>query len=95
MVPVRFSTPNEDGKDVLDEHIVLWISVLPNTKETSCRDANAPILAILAKHGVQDAAVHWIEGAVEPLAGSPPMTALALAAHSSIRSTDPSPPRPA
>ena len=74
MLPVCFSTPNENGKDVLDKHIVLWISVHPNTtKETSCRDANAPILAILAKHGIQDAAVHWIEGAVESLVGPPPM----------------------
>ncbi len=36
-----------------------------------CRDANASILAILAKHGIQDAAVHWIEGAVEALGGPP------------------------
>ncbi|KAI0045878.1 hypothetical protein FA95DRAFT_1469773, partial [Auriscalpium vulgare] len=68
MVPVRFSTLEEDGKDVLDKHIVLWISVQPNTtKETSCRDANASIVAILAKHGMQDAAVYWIKGAVESL----------------------------
>ncbi|KAK1227925.1 hypothetical protein PQX77_009064 [Marasmius sp. AFHP31] len=70
MLPVRFSTTDEDGKDVFDAHIVLWISVHPNTtKETSCRDANTEILAILAKHGIQDAAVHWIEGAAEPLDG--------------------------
>ncbi|KAB5593631.1 hypothetical protein CTheo_2924 [Ceratobasidium theobromae] len=74
MLPVRFSTPDENGKDVLDDHVVLWISVHPDTtKETCCRDANAPILAILAKHGIQDVAVHWIEGAVERLAGPPPM----------------------
>ncbi|KAF8311422.1 uncharacterized protein EI90DRAFT_3148020 [Cantharellus anzutake] len=83
MLPVRFSTPDENGKDVLDKHIVLWISVHPNTtKETSCRDANAPVLAILAKHGIQDAAVHWIEGAVESLAGPPPMMRV-------VRDTDP------
>src|SRR5258708_36502962 len=25
MVPVRFSTCDRDGKDVLDDHVVLWI----------------------------------------------------------------------
>ncbi|WVO12717.1 hypothetical protein L204_100325 [Cryptococcus depauperatus] len=74
MLPVRFSTRDEDGKDVFDDHIVLWISVFPNsTKETSCRDVNAHILAILSKHGVQDAAVYWIEGAVERLIAVPEM----------------------
>jgi hypothetical protein len=83
MLPVRFSTPDDDGKAVFDEYIVLWISVHPNTtKETSCRDANADILAILAKHGIQDAAVHWIEGAVESLGGPPPMMRV-------VRDTDP------
>ncbi|KDQ08498.1 hypothetical protein BOTBODRAFT_48213 [Botryobasidium botryosum FD-172 SS1] len=83
MLPVRFSTPDDDGKAVFGDHIVLWISVHPNTtKETSCRDANADILAILAKHGIQDAAVHWIEGAVESLGGPPPMMRVA-------RDTDP------
>ncbi|KZP04205.1 hypothetical protein FIBSPDRAFT_668429, partial [Athelia psychrophila] len=68
MLPVRFSTPDGDGKAVFDDYIVLWISVHPHTtKEASCRDANADILAILAKHGIHDAAVHWIEGAVESL----------------------------
>lgn len=83
MLPVRFSTPDDDGKAVFDDYIVLWISVHPNsTKETSCRDANADILAILAKHGIQDAAVHWIEGAVESLGGPPPMMRV-------VRDTDP------
>ncbi|KIJ08779.1 hypothetical protein PAXINDRAFT_88369, partial [Paxillus involutus ATCC 200175] len=83
MLPVRFSTLDDDGKDVFDNHIVLWISVHPNTtKETSCRDTNADIFAILAKHGIQDAAVHWIEGAVESLAGPPPMMRV-------VRDTDP------
>ncbi|KAF7974286.1 hypothetical protein HWV62_12422 [Athelia sp. TMB] len=83
MLPVRFSTPDDDGKAVFDSYIVLWISVHPNTtKETACRDANADILAILAKHGIQDAAVHWIEGAVEALGGPPPMMRL-------VRDTDP------
>ena len=69
MLPVRFSTLDEDGKDVFDDHIVLWISVHPNTtKETSCRDANAPILEIFAKYNIHDIAVHWIEGAMELLA---------------------------
>ncbi|KAF5375685.1 hypothetical protein D9615_009410 [Tricholomella constricta] len=78
MVPVRFSTCNRDGKDVLDDHVVLWISVYPGTtKETACRDANADILAILAKHGIQDAAVYWIEGKVQPLVGPPPMMPVA------------------
>ncbi|KAF9779140.1 hypothetical protein BJ322DRAFT_1113494 [Thelephora terrestris] len=78
MLPVRFSTPGEDGKDVFDDHIVLWISVHPNTtEETACRDANADILAILSKHGVQDVAVHWIEGAVERLGGPPEMMSVA------------------
>ncbi|TRM65462.1 hypothetical protein BD626DRAFT_399375 [Schizophyllum amplum] len=83
MLPVRFSTPDEDGKDVFDDHFVLWISVHPNiTKETSCRDASADILAIFAKHGIQDVAVHWIEGAVESFAGPPPMMRV-------VRDTDP------
>lgn len=83
MLPVRFSTPDDDGNDVLDDHIVLWISVHPNTtKETSCRDVNTEILAILFKHGVQDVAVHWIEGAVEPLVGLPEMMRV-------VRDTDP------
>jgi len=58
MLPVRFSTLNEDGKDVFDDHIVLWISVHPNTtRETSCRDANAPILDIFAKYNIHDVVV--------------------------------------
>ena len=74
MVPVRFSTCDRDGKDVLDDHVVLWISVYPGTtKEMACHDANADILAILAKHSIQDAAVYWIEGKVQPLVGPPPM----------------------
>jgi len=78
MLPVRFSTLNEDGKDVFDDHIVLWISVHPNTtKETSCRDANAPILDIFAKYNIHDVAVHWIEGAMESLAGPPEMMPVA------------------
>ena len=49
MVPVRFSTCDRDGKDVFDDHAVLWISVYPGTtKEMACHDANADILAILA-----------------------------------------------
>ncbi|KAF8875882.1 hypothetical protein CPB84DRAFT_1752574 [Gymnopilus junonius] len=78
MLPVRFSTVNEHGKDVFDDHIVLWISVHPNTtKETSCRDANAPILNIFAKYNIHDVAVHWIEGAMESLAGPPEMMPVA------------------
>lgn len=74
MVPVRFSTPDADGKPVLDEHIVIWISVFPGTTaEESCRDANSSILAILEEHQVKDAAVHWIEGAAEPFALGPGM----------------------
>lgn len=83
MLPVRFSTPDDGGRAVFDDYIVLWISVHPNTtKETSCRDVNADILAILAKHGIQDAAVHWIEGAVELLARISPMMRV-------VRDTDP------
>ncbi|KAF8641974.1 hypothetical protein AX16_009766 [Volvariella volvacea WC 439] len=78
MLPVRFSTPDEEGKDVFDDHIVLWISVHPNTtKETSCHDANAPILAIFAKYDIHDVAVHWIEGIMESLAGPPEMMPVA------------------
>ena len=78
MLPVRFSTLNEDGKDVFDDHIVLWISIHPNTtKETSCRDANAPILDIFAKYNIHDVAVHWIEGAMESLVGPPEMMSVA------------------
>lgn len=74
MLPVRFSTLDEDDKDVFDDHIVLWISVHPgSTKKTSCRDANDPILDIFAKYDIHDVAVHWIEGAMELLAGPPEM----------------------
>ena len=74
MLPVRFSAADEEGKDLFDDHIVLWISVHPNTtKETSCRDANAPILAIFAKYDIHNVAIHWIEGAVESLAAPPEM----------------------
>lgn len=70
MVPVRFSIPDGNGKPILDEHIVIWISVFPGTTaEESCRDANSPILAILEEHQVKDAAVHWIEGAAERFIG--------------------------
>lgn len=78
MLPVRFSTLDEDGNDVFDDHIVLWISVHPNTtKETACRDANTPILDIFAKYNIHNVAVHWIEGAMESLAGPPKMMPLA------------------
>ena len=78
MLPVRFSTLNEHGKDIFDDHIVLWISVHPNTtKETSCRDVNSPILDIFAKYNIHDVAVHWIEGAMESLAGPPEMMPVA------------------
>ena len=78
MLPVRFSAADEEGKDLFDDHIVLWISVYPNTtKETSCCNANAPILAIFAKYDIHDVAVHWIEGAGESLAGPPEMMPVA------------------
>lgn len=74
MLPVRFSTLDEDEKDVFDHHIVLWISVHPgSTKKTSCRDVNAPILDVFVKYDILDVAVHWIEGAMESLAGPPEM----------------------
>ncbi|KAJ4477556.1 hypothetical protein J3R30DRAFT_3704028 [Lentinula aciculospora] len=77
MLPVRFSTLDE-GRDVFDDHIVLWISVHPNsTKKTSCRDANAPILDIFAKYDIHEVAVHWIEGAMESFAGPPEMMPVA------------------
>jgi hypothetical protein len=74
MFPVQFSYPDAEGKHVLEEHIVVWISVFPGTtSEESCRDANSPILAILEKHNVKDAAVHWIEGAPERFGPGPAM----------------------
>ena len=74
MVPVQFSLTEAGGNPVMEKHIVIWISVFPGTtSEESCRDANAPILAILEKRQVQDAAVHWIEGAPERLATEPAM----------------------
>ncbi|KAG8729916.1 hypothetical protein FRC11_007753 [Ceratobasidium sp. 423] len=74
MVPVRFSIPDDEGKPILDKHIVIWISVFPgSTAEESCRDANSPICAILEKHQVKDAAVHWIEGTAEPFVVGPGM----------------------
>jgi hypothetical protein len=74
MVPVRFSIPDANDKPVFDKHIVIWISVFPNsTAEESCRDANSSILAILEKHQVKDAAVHWIEGAAESFVLGPGM----------------------
>ncbi|KAG8987177.1 hypothetical protein FRB90_003553 [Tulasnella sp. 427] len=74
MVPVQFSLPDAEGKPVLEKHIVIWISVFPGTTtEESCRDANSPILAILEKHEIKDAAVHWIEGAPERFVAGPAM----------------------
>ncbi|KAI0655454.1 hypothetical protein C8Q70DRAFT_1057548 [Cubamyces menziesii] len=74
MVPVQFSLTHAGGNPVMEQHIVLWISVFPGTtSEESCRDANAPILDILAKRQVQDAAVHWIEGAPERFVAGPAM----------------------
>ncbi|TFK46122.1 hypothetical protein OE88DRAFT_1638775 [Heliocybe sulcata] len=70
MVPIRFSVSDNEGKPIFDEHIVIWISVFPgSTAEEACRDANTPILAILEKHQVKDAAVHWIEGTAERFIG--------------------------
>lgn len=67
ILPVRFSTPDDNDNPVFGP-IVIWISVHPRTTAvTACRDANPDILAILESHGVMGAAVHWIEGAVEPL----------------------------
>lgn len=74
ILPVQFSTPDANGKHVLHDHIVISISVSPgSTTEESCRDANAPILAILGRHQVNNAAVHWIEGAPERFVVGPPM----------------------
>ncbi|KAF8153451.1 hypothetical protein B0H34DRAFT_723642 [Crassisporium funariophilum] len=74
MVPVQFSLPDAQGKPVLEEHIVIWISVFPGTtSEESCHGANSAILDILEKHQVKDAAVHWIEGAPERFVGGPAM----------------------
>ena len=36
-----------------------------------------PFLDIFAQHGIHDIAVHWIEGAVEPLVGPPVMMRVA------------------
>ena len=69
ILPVRFSTPDEDEKDVFGP-IVIWISVHPNTTTAeACRDANPEILRILESHNIKDAAVHWIEGSVERMVG--------------------------
>ncbi|KAJ7092352.1 hypothetical protein B0H15DRAFT_1021089 [Mycena belliarum] len=74
MFPVQFSIPDAEGNPVLEEHLVVWISVFPGTtSEESCRDASWPILAILEKHNVKDAAVHWIEGAPERFGPGPAM----------------------
>src|SRR5258708_18240757 len=35
MLPVRFSYANEDGKDVFDDHIVVWISDRKSTRLNS------------------------------------------------------------
>ena len=78
MLPVRFAAADEEGKDLFDDHILVWISVHSNTtKETSCRNADAPIAAIFAKYDIHDVAVHWIEGAVKSLAGLPEMMPVA------------------
>ncbi|KAJ7104230.1 hypothetical protein B0H15DRAFT_896559 [Mycena belliarum] len=74
MFPVQFSSPDGEGNPVLEEHLVVWISVFPGTtSEESCRNANGPILAILEKRNVKDAAVHWIEGAPERFGPGPAM----------------------
>ncbi len=69
LMPVRFSTPDDDGKPVFGP-IVIWISVHPNTTTAvACRDASPEILHLLESKGVKGAAVHWYEGSVEPLSG--------------------------
>jgi len=67
----RFSTPDEDGKDVLGP-IVIWIALHPNTTTPeACRDVSPDILNILETNGVHGAVVHWYEGSVEQLGGPP------------------------
>ena len=78
MLPVCFSTLDEDGNDVFGEHVVLWISIhLNTTKETSCCDTNTPILDIFTKYNIHNIVVHWIEGTMELLAGPPEMMPVA------------------
>ncbi|PPR06509.1 hypothetical protein CVT24_002637 [Panaeolus cyanescens] len=74
MVLVQLSLTNPGDEPVMEKHIVIWVSVFPSTTpEESCRNANAPILATLANHNVQDAALHWIEGAPERFVAGPAM----------------------
>ncbi|KAG8898477.1 hypothetical protein FRB99_007397 [Tulasnella sp. 403] len=74
MLPMHFSTTDEDSKDIFNKHIILWISIHPNTTlKTSCHDTNTDILAILEKHKIHNTAVQWIKGTLELLAGLPQM----------------------
>jgi hypothetical protein len=68
LLPVRFSTPNDQGKQTLGP-VGLWISTHPgkNTPKDA-RDASPPILQILENHGVKGVVTYWYEGSIAQLA---------------------------
>ncbi len=69
LLPVRFSTLNDQGKQTLGP-LGLWISSTHPGKNSpeDARDASPPILQILENHGVKGVVTYWYEGSVVQLA---------------------------
>ena len=68
LLPVRFSSCDEEGKKTLSP-ITLWISThIGRNKPEDARDTSPHVLKILEDHGVTGAVTQWYEGSVEKLA---------------------------
>ncbi|KAF8606171.1 hypothetical protein BDV93DRAFT_537141 [Ceratobasidium sp. AG-I] len=72
--PARFFTdgpPGEEAKGSLGP-VVIWVGVLPeSTSADAAHEVSQEILALLPKHGVEDAVVEWREAVPQRLAGPP------------------------
>lgn len=67
--PARFLTHEEGGTTTLGP-VTIWIGVHPaSTSPNTAHEVSQAILALLAKHGVEDAVVEWREAIVSKLAG--------------------------